>query len=185
MAAPKLPVSGKVAQFKGKFAISLNRDEIILVVLVLLSIIGIAVTNIARPYGLQYWLSMVPAFAGCSIFYGWSQARREGLPAKKILRVQVFHWVALALAAYAVYLLEYTGRIDREAAGLVTLLALALTTFLAGVHFNWRFSVLGLILGLTMVGAAFLQEFFWMIVIPAVVVGAGLMLFKKHGHQKS
>jgi hypothetical protein len=185
MTAPKLPVSEKVAQLKGKFPIPLNRDEIVLILMVVLSIVGIAVTNLARPYGLHYWLAMVPVFAACSIFYGWSQARREGIPAKKILRVQLFHWVASALAVYAVYLLEYTGRIDREAAGLVTLLALALTTFLAGVHFNWRFAVLGLMLGLTMVGAAFLQEFFWMLVIPAVVVGGGLMLFNKHGHQKS
>jgi len=156
-----------------------RRDELILIGLTILAIIGIAITDFDRYYGLRYWLIMVPVFAGASIFAGWSRARAEGENPTKILRIQAFHWLASALAVYLVYLLQLTGRMNKEAAGLVTLLTVALGTFLAGVHFSWRFCVLGGILFLTVVAAAFLQTFFWVFLIPALIAGAAMVFVKR------
>ena len=156
-----------------------RRDELILIGLTILAIIGIAITDFDRYYGLRYWLVMVPVFAGASIFAGWSRARAEGENTTKILRIQAFHWLASALAVYLVYLLQVTGRMNKEAAGLVTLLTVALGTFLAGVHFSWRFCVLGGILFLTVVAAAFLETFFWVFLIPALIAGAAMVFVKR------
>jgi hypothetical protein len=157
-----------------------RRDELILIGLTILAIIGIAITDFDRYYGLRYWLIMVPVFAGASIFAGWSRARAEGENPTRILRLQAFHWLASALAVYLVYLLQITGRMNKEAAGLVTLLTIALGTFLAGVHFSWRFCVLGGILFLTVVAAAFLETFFWVFLIPALIAGAAMVLVKRN-----
>ena len=156
-----------------------RRDELILIGLTILAIIGIALTDFDRYYGLRYWLVMVPVFAGASIYAGWSRARAEGENPAKILRVQAFHWLASALAVYLVYLLQITGRMNKEAAGLVTLLTVALGTFLAGVHFSWRFCVLGAVLFLTVVAAAFLETFFWVFLISALIAGVAMVLLKR------
>jgi hypothetical protein len=156
-----------------------RRGELILIGLTILAIIGIAITDYDRYYGLRYWLIMVPIFAGASIYTGWSRARAEGENPAAILRIQAFHWLASALAVCLVYLLQSTGRMNKEAAGLVTLLTVALGTFLAGVHFSWRFCILGGILFLTVVAAAFLETFFWVFLIPALIAGAAMVFVKR------
>ena len=109
-------------------------------------------------------------FAGAILFTGWTRARDRGQSIHQILWRQALHWLALALAVYLVFMLEQTGRLNREDAGLVALLALSLTTLLAGVHFDWRLMLLGGVLGVTAACAAFVEEFFWILLI----VGASL-----------
>jgi hypothetical protein len=157
----------------------LRPEEILLAVLVALSVGGIAVMNFSTRYGLWYWLAMVPTFGGVSIYSGWSRARRKGESGPDILRVQLLHWGGLVLAVLLVYLLQNTGRLDDDEAGFVALLALSLTTFLAGVHFDWRFCVLGVVLGITLAVAAFVKGFFWLLLIPVAVAGALAVLWKR------
>ena len=80
---------------------------------------------------------------------------------------------------YLIYLLERTGRLNREDAGLVALLSLSLTTVLAGIHFDWRLAVLGILLAVATAGAALVEEFFWILLIPAVVAGAVVVIWQR------
>jgi hypothetical protein len=64
------------------------------------------------------------------------------------------------------------------------LLALALTTVLAGVHFDWRLLVLGGLLAAIAVCTAFVEEFFWMLMLPTLLVGIGLFYWQRHLGQK-
>lgn len=157
----------------------LRPEEILLAVLVALSVGGIAVMNFSARYGLWYWLAMVPVFGGVSIYSGWFRVRSQGESGPAILRVQLLHWAALVLAVLLVYLLQGTDRLNNEEAGFVALLALSLTTFLAGVHFDWRFCVLGVVLGITLAVAAFVKDFFWILLIPVAVAGALVVLWKR------
>jgi hypothetical protein len=156
-------------------------EEILVAVLVILSIGGIAVTDFSTRNGFRYWLAMVPVFGGVSIFAGWSRARRRGEAPSRIVAEQVAHWAALAFAVYVVYLLDARGHLGSDAAGLVALLALALTTFLAGVHFDLRFCLLGLLLGFTVAAAALVKGFFWLLLLPALVVAAAALLWRRRG----
>jgi hypothetical protein len=85
----------------------------------------------------------------------------------------------LPVAMYVIYLLESTGRLNQEDAGLVALMSLALTTLLAAVHFDWRLSFLGLILAGTALASALVEEFFWMALIPLVLLGAGAVAWHR------
>ncbi|MEE9607305.1 MAG: hypothetical protein V3U03_06155 [Myxococcota bacterium] len=154
-------------------------DQILFGVLIALSIGGIAVTDFSGRFGLRYWLAMVPLFAAVSVFGAWSRARSRGESVAAIVRVQAAHWLALLLAVYLVNLLQATGRLTRDDAGLVALLALALTTFLAGVHFDWRMCLLGALLGLTVACAALLEQFFWWVLIPVAAAAALGLLWKR------
>lgn len=155
-------------------------EEIALGILAILSIAGIGVADFSSKDGLQYWFVMVPIFAAVSIFTGWSRARSQGETTFGILGRQALHWSALVLAIYLVYLLQQTGRLNRDDAGLVALLCLAITTFLAGVHFDWRLGVLGLVLGAAAACAALVEEFFWLLLIPALLAGAVVVLWRKY-----
>ena len=103
-----------------------------------------------------------------------SRARQQGQSVSGIMLRQVAHWSVLPIAIYIVYLMQATGRLNREDAGLVVLLSLAITTFLAGVHFDWRLVVLGVVLGAGALFAALVEEFFWVFLIIAIPVIAVL-----------
>jgi hypothetical protein len=157
----------------------LSVEEIAFIALLVLSLGGVAVADFSARSGLTYWLVVIPLFALVSIHSGWlrSRARSENLGA--VLLRQLLHWGALALAVYLIYLLERTGRLNREDAGLVALLSLSLATVLAGVHFDWRLAVLGVLLAIGTASAALVEEFFWILLVPAVVAGAAVILWQR------
>lgn len=152
------------------FVKKIHTEEAILITLMALSAIGIGVTYFKPAESFWYWAAMAPVFAAVSIYMGWSKARRRGEGMSRIIRVQILHWLGLLAALILIYFLFMrTGRIDYNQLALISLLALALTTFLAGVHFEWRFMVVGIVLGVCVAGAAFVEQVVWMIVIPIVV----------------
>ena len=57
---------------------------------------------------------------------------------------------------------------ENEAAGLTALVVIALASFLAGVHSDWRLMVLGVVLGITVVGFAILETIFIWLVVAAI-----------------
>lgn len=155
----------------------IHTEEAILLTLMALSAVGIGITNFMPVRSFWFWVAMVPVFGAVSIFTGWTKARRRGEGVSRIVRIQILHWVGLLAAILLIYLLfEPAGRINNNQLALLSLLALALTTFLAGVHFDWRFMVVGIVLGACVAGAAFVEQFLWMIAIP-IVVAIALLIF--------
>lgn len=157
----------------------LGVEEIAFIALLVLSIGGMAVEDFSETAGLRYWLFVIPLFAAVSIYTGWRRASASGKNIGAVLASQVLHWGVLALAVYLIYLLERSGRLNQEDAGLVALLALSLTTVLAGIHFDWRLAVLGVLLAVATACAALVEEFFWILLIPAILVGAGAVLWQR------
>jgi hypothetical protein len=180
-AEPEGPLEATARTAPPRRARKLAVEEIILVVLLTLSAVGIAISEILPRAAFGYWLAMVPVFGGISLFAGWSRAREQGMTAVGVLRDQLLHWIALAAAVCLVFLFEVTGRMSSEDAALVALLALALTTFLAGVHFDWRYCVVGALLAAAVAAVAVLKEFLWVIVIAAVAVAAFFVYRARRG----
>ncbi len=83
---------------------------------------------------------------------------------------QALHWGTLIVAILLVFLMHYGNLFDRPSTpGLLVLLLLALTATLAGVHFNWRMAVVGLILMATFVMAVMAEEFLWILLLVGFV----------------
>jgi hypothetical protein len=158
--------------------------EIILIVLILLSMIGIGITDFSPADSRLYWLAMVPVFAAACLILEWSRARGKGQKWITIVRTQLLIWFGLLLAVLLVFLLLHTGRLDNENTGLIILLLLALTTFFAGIHLGWRLFIVGIFLGVALIGAAYLEEFVWMFLIIALVVVAIVLLLKRYAGTK-
>jgi hypothetical protein len=56
-----------------------------------------------------------------------------------------------------------------ESTGLIILLLLALTTFIAGIQLGFQLCLLGGFLGLTVLMVAYLEQYVWVLVFLAVV----------------
>jgi hypothetical protein len=149
--------------------------------LVALTIVGVAIADFSAGEGLWFWLLLIPVYAAFNIATGWTRARARGEGGARLVWKRVAHWLALLPAFYLVYALQQTGRIDREDAGLVALTALALTTLLAGVHFDWRLGMLGLLLGVTAGAAALVEEFFWVVLFATLVAAAIAFFWHRRG----
>jgi hypothetical protein len=148
-------------------------DEVILLVLVLLGTLGVAVNDYSRNAGYHYWLAMAPVFGVVSVAAGWARARRLGRPIAPMVRTQTLHWLGASGAVFLIYLLQSTGRMQNEAAGLAALITLALACFTAGVSSDWRLMVVGVLLALIAVGLAWLEEAMWLLLLPTVAIAVG------------
>jgi hypothetical protein len=152
----------------------IQTNGIVIITLLLLSCLGIGITDFSPHYGVWYWMIITVVFALVSIFFGFSQNKEKGQSGLIFVSRQLFHWLGLLLAVFMILYLESTGRMNSEAAGLVCLLTVAVVSFLSGVHGDWRFGLVGILLGLTVGAAAWVEEYFWMLLIPllvAIVIG--------------
>jgi hypothetical protein len=149
-------------------------EEFAFVGLIGFSIIGEYVGNVSPTISFWYWVVMIPAFAIVAIITEWSQARADGIPPQNVIFIQIVHWGGACIALLATYSLWNVGRLGNEPAGLVTLLILALTTFLDGYHVGWRFYLAGLLLFLYTFIAAYLKAVIWigiLLAVPVIIVG--------------
>ena len=152
--------------------------DVALIVLVSLAIGGIAVMDFTAEYGFWYWLIMVPIF-GCVGIYLAARAHQADPDHRPLLlRRQILHWAVAILGILITFLMLDSGTFDRSAAALVALLILSLSTILAGVHFEWRLSVLGLVLAATLAAAVLAEHFFWLL-LPLAVVAVVLLLRRR------
>ena len=165
---------------KEKFSKKVHLDETVLLGLLLLSGVGIALTDFAPSKGFWYWVAMAPLFWGGGIYMEWSRVKDRGESRFKIIRRQTIHWVGYLVAVHLVFLLNYTGRMNSADAGLVALLILALSTFFAGVYSDWRLTFVGLFLGSAVAGAALVEEFIWLALIPVVVILVGAIVWWRY-----
>jgi len=154
----------------------LEVSEIAMILLLVLSGIGIGVSDYSADKGLWYWLLMVPVFGLTSLFVGWSAARRHGQSPSRVIVTQVLHWIGLAAALWLMFLLAETGRINYADEGLVSLVLLALATFLVGVHTDWRFAVVGVVLGCIAALAGLVEQYLWLGLVP-VLLGLGIFVY--------
>lgn len=78
------------------------------------------------------------------------------------------------------YLLLHAGRLDNENTRLVVLLLLALTTVASGIHLGWHLCVVGVLLGLALIMATYLEEFIWLIMIIMAVAAVSTYFASKY-----
>lgn len=168
------PSEGKAAG-KGLFH-GLRTFEISYVALILLSVIGVAVTDFSRRYSHWYWYAMVPVFACACLIMEWARARNSGKSRMSILRPQLLTWFGLMVAVSLTHVLLFTGRLDYENTGLVLLLLLALTTFFAGVELGYHLCLLGGFLALTLLMMTYMEEYVW-VVLLAGILGVAITVY--------
>lgn len=153
-------------------------EEGIFILMVVLSLLGIVVTDFSPQDGYGYWLLMVLIFAMLSIFVSWLQAKKsEELEFGEIVKQQGLHWLHTLIIVAAAYLLNKSGQLSEIAASLVILLILALATMLDGFRIGWQFSVLGFFLASCAIIVAYVPAFILACSSLAAVMVIGTLLW--------
>ncbi|SDT93280.1 hypothetical protein SAMN05216296_0682 [Pseudomonas pohangensis] len=144
--------------------------------LILLALGGVGYTDINPARSHLYWLAMVPVFAGACLLLEWLQEHNRGLHWAAVLRAQLMLWLSLLVGVFLVYVLLHSGRLDNENAGLIVLLLLAMTVFAAGLQLGPLVMLLGGFLALSLVLAAYIESYVWLIML-GFVVGIGVLSY--------
>jgi hypothetical protein len=143
-------------------------EAIILILLLILSLGGIFINDYAPSDGFGYWVMMVFIFAFFSIIMGWLQAQQQNEDFGPILRDQALHWLfSLLVVGGASIVLK-----PENNSGLIILLILSLAVVLDGMRVGWRFSVVGIFLGISAVIPTYTRHFFWveLVIVAAIVI---------------
>jgi uncharacterized membrane protein YiaA len=152
-------------------------EEGILILLLILSLLGIWTTDFSPVDGYGYWIFMVFIFALFAVVIAWLQSRHRLTDFKKILREQSIHWGTSLLMVEGIFSLQKSEHLTQEDAGLVIMMILAQATILDGLRVGWRFSLVGIFLGISAIIAAHTKHFFWIeLIIGIFIVSATILV---------
>jgi putative Mn2+ efflux pump MntP len=161
-------------------------EEVVLIIIIVLCLVGIAVTDFSPQDAFVYWMSMIFVFGICAMITGWFNAKlihdpeEEGHKIKEMFVDQFLHWLGALVAVGCLFSFVEAERIDQETTSLMVLLILALATYLDGIRIGWRFSLAGIYLALTAVAANFIDTFMpWLVALAVVIIGVTVYFEKR------
>ncbi|BCG63499.1 MAG: hypothetical protein methR_P1218 [Methyloprofundus sp.] len=155
-------------------------EEIVLFIVLALSLVGMGITDFSPLESHRYWTLMIIIFAFASIGLGWAKKEYQGKHFQELILRQVTHWGATLMTVSGVYLLLNAGRLNYESTGLIIELILGLSLFLDGRDLGWRFSLLGTLVGITAIVAAYIEEYIWVILLVSLCLSVITYYWEKH-----
>jgi hypothetical protein len=139
----------------------------IAIAMTVLAVVGTGVTIADAASARRYWLFLVPVFGIMCIATAWYH---DGFSSEKAIR-QLLHWAAVGLTIVLDFaFLQGSGEQTAAATGLSSLLILALGCLLAGIHLEWTYAIVGLLLFSIFTIVALAQEYL------ILVTGIGALL---------
>ncbi len=156
---------------------------IVAVVMLLLALVGVALTTSDRDIASTYWVVLVPIYGLLCVITAWHHSGPGRTFGRNAVARQVLHWSGIGVALWLDFLLRQSGEETGVAAGLNALLVLALGCYLAGVHLEWMFAVVGALLTLTLIIVTKADQYLWIMflvgaVALAVMLGGRWLLHK-------
>jgi hypothetical protein len=135
-----------------------------------LALFGVAYTSIARQAMTTYWIALTPCFAVICIVTRWRDISSSKLR-WKLITTEAFHWLAVIVAMYLVFVSDVKQMMNSDASALMVLTLLALGTFTAGVHIGaWRICLVGIMLAVTVPAIAWLEQATLLLFLAAIVI---------------
>jgi hypothetical protein len=151
--------------------------ELPYVVVLILTLVGVAYASFSRQSMVGYWEFLAPVIGLLCVILGWPRAPDQAAR-WRLIWTQALHWLAFLVAMNLLLLSGVASLLSPDATGLTILTLLALGTFVAGVHIEaWQICVLGMIMGLGVPAIAWIERSALLLLLVAValaVVGAAI-----------
>ncbi len=160
-------------------------EGIALFVVLILSVLGIGITNFRPAESYRYWGAMTVILAMTGLVIGWARSRRMKQPVSRMLVVQLVHWGATMFAVAGMFLLLEMGRLNYENTGLVILLTLGFSTFLDGYRISWTFASIGVMMFVAGLLGGYLEQYVWIVLIVIICVFVVVYLLEKYRNRYS
>lgn len=156
--------------------LSLTAIAILTAVMLVLALIGAGLTLADMRWAERYWLALVPVFGILCTIAAWLRTRTLD---STVIR-QILHWLAVGLViAVDFSFLHRSGEQTSISTGLSSLLLLALGCLLAGIHLEWMFALVGLLLLAVAVMVSVAQEYMALVfVLGAVLIALVLLVHR-------
>lgn len=168
-------VKGRESHVKARLVVCL--------ILLLASAIGVLITDFVPHLAWVYWIYAIPTFCVICIILAWIVSRHHSVSGITVWH-EILHWIGLLCAVYIVSLVVSSGIISYLIGGMFILILLALAMFLAGVHFDSMYIIIGIILGILAVVETLLVKYLTFILIPIIIVVAILVYWRYSHHKK-
>jgi hypothetical protein len=142
-------------------------------ILLALALIGMGLTQATDAGGALYWLILLWIYALFSLARAWLRARERQESIWPQIHLHIFHWLGALVALHIVFVLEQNDILDRNAASDISLVVLALASYLAGLHLERLFVLIGIILAIMAVTGAFVEQYtLWLTLVPITLIAA-------------
>lgn len=175
MTAPSAPPPA-LSGWMNRLGVRLLRQMLLVAGLFALVMLGLLLTNIDHLLARFYWSAMFPIFGIISVWHELVGKRPYEGPIWKLILIQALHWLGPIVAVRIIFLQLARGQMAADEVALMTLLVLAVTCFLAGVHMDYSFYWISLVLALAAVFGTEIEAYIWILaVIAAIAIAIALM----------
>jgi hypothetical protein len=161
----------------GSFHGSFWLRELPYLVVLILTLVGVAYASFSRQPMVGYWEFLAPVIGLLCVILGWPHAP-DRAARLRLIWTQALHWLAFLVAMNLLLLSSVASLLSPDATGLTILTLLALGTFVAGVHIQaWQICVLGMVMALGVPAIAWIERsslLLLLVVVALAVVGAAL-----------
>jgi hypothetical protein len=136
-----------------------------------LTVVGIALTGMARYPMTLFWDFLAPVIGFVCILIAWPDAPDRDARWRLVWR-QALHWAAFLIAMNVALLPDVQRLVHPRGVALMILLQLALGTFVAGIHISsWRICFIGVAMAVGVPAIAWVERSAFAIVGLVAVVG--------------
>jgi hypothetical protein len=146
--------------------------ELPYVVVLILTLFGVAYASFSRQSIVGYWEFLTPVIGVLCVFTAWRHAP-DRAARLRLVWTQALHWLAFLVAMNLLLLSGVASTLSADASGLVILTLLALGTFVAGVHIQaWQICVLGVVMALAVPAIAWIERSALLLLLVFVALAA-------------
>ncbi|MFO0815777.1 MAG: hypothetical protein U0796_21365 [Gemmatales bacterium] len=151
--------------------------------MILLAMLGVGLTYSNSQYSARYWMWISPVFGILCIGTAWSRGSLGMKRDFSLVFQQLLHWLGVTVAIGLDFLIKKTGEENSPAAGMSALLILALGCFLAGIHLEWLFTLVGVLLAITLCILAKAEQYQWLLFLIGGLVLLGIFIWHRLRHR--
>jgi hypothetical protein len=163
--SPLVRVGTWASQLESMFV----RRLLVVGVLGMLVMFGLFLSNYSSEKARFYWCAMFPVFGIACLAHELAAGRAYEVPLWRILMRQALHWVGPIAAVKILFMQHARGQMATDAVALTIILLLAVTCFLAGVHFDRSFYWVSAFLALAAVIGTEIETYLWFTVVLALI----------------
>jgi hypothetical protein len=160
------------------------RRLLVIAVLGAMVMIGLFLSNYSSEKARYYWCAMFPIFGLACLAHELTINRVRELAMSRLLLRQALHWIGPIVAVKILFLQYARGQMASDAVALTTILLLAVTCFLAGVHFDGSFYWVGALLVMAAVIGTEIESYLWLVAVVfligvAITIVSATLLYRR------
>jgi hypothetical protein len=145
------------------------RRLLVVGVLGVMVMIGLFLSNYSCEKARYYWCAMFPIFGLACLAHELAAGRAYEIALWRILLRQALHWIGPIVAVKILFMQHARGQMSTDAVALTIILLLAVTCFLAGVHFDRSFYWVSAFLALAAVIGTEVETYLWFVVVLLLI----------------